>query len=200
MAFAGHALPPRAPRARRSSPPPAAKAEPSLQRGGRTERHGLSSAIATLTADADRRAKPDGVHQVGVSVAGAASHPHPMRPATWLGRCARGRVGDGRSKSRTPPPPRTTKALPSPQGERRRARLRGHPATTDPPSDRCGYGRGGVWISCCSCSLIELGGEVVSVGLVAARRGHDDGERVRPHARHRGEPSPASMARGTAPE
>ncbi len=43
----------RAPTLRAASPPPASKATPSMRRGGRTERHGLSSPIATL--DARRR-------------------------------------------------------------------------------------------------------------------------------------------------
>ena len=43
---------------RRISPPPAAKAGPSLRRGGRTERHGLSSPMTTRDATADRRANP----------------------------------------------------------------------------------------------------------------------------------------------
>src|SRR5205085_10380567 len=45
----------------RTPPPPVSKALPSTQKGGRTERHGLSSPNAQLDAASDRRAKSDGV-------------------------------------------------------------------------------------------------------------------------------------------
>src|SRR5436190_22044617 len=64
------------------SPPPVPKVSLRHERGGRTERHGLSSPIATLISAADRRAKSDGVPRWGCLVAKAALHPHPMRPAT----------------------------------------------------------------------------------------------------------------------
>ena len=46
-------------------PPPGSKAAPSTQRRGRTERHELSSPVATISAPADRRAKSDGVPRWG---------------------------------------------------------------------------------------------------------------------------------------
>src|SRR5258708_26816740 len=46
-------------------PPPASKALHSMRGGGRTERHGLSSPMVTINADAFRRAKPDGVPRWG---------------------------------------------------------------------------------------------------------------------------------------
>ena len=51
--------------AARASPPPVSEAPPSTQRGGRTERHGLSSPNAPLDAASDRRAKSDGVPDGG---------------------------------------------------------------------------------------------------------------------------------------
>src|SRR6187200_116959 len=81
--------------ARGLSPPP---------RGGRMERHGLSSPIATASQTRTGELSPM-AFLVGVSVACATGHPHPMRPAIWIGRCGRGAVGDGRSKSRTHLPP-----------------------------------------------------------------------------------------------
>src|ERR1700687_6182542 len=47
------------------TPPPVSKARPSTQRGGRTERHGLSSPHATLNSVANKRAKSDGVPRWG---------------------------------------------------------------------------------------------------------------------------------------
>src|SRR4051812_46664879 len=46
-------------------PPPASKASHSMRGGGRTERHGLSSPMVTINADAFMRAKPDGVPRWG---------------------------------------------------------------------------------------------------------------------------------------
>ena len=80
-------------------PSPVSKAMPSTEE--RTERHGLSSPMARPNPVADKRAKSDGVPRWGCLVARAARHPHPMRPATWIGRCSRGGIGDGRSKPRT---------------------------------------------------------------------------------------------------
>src|SRR5207249_9385979 len=54
------------------SPPP---------RGGRTERHGLSSPIATVNKTPTGELSPM-AFLVGVSLAVAAGHPHPTRPAT----------------------------------------------------------------------------------------------------------------------
>src|SRR5258707_10680682 len=44
---------------------PCVEGSPSSRGGGRTERHGLSSPIATVHPGADRRAKPDGVPRWG---------------------------------------------------------------------------------------------------------------------------------------
>ena len=51
--------------ARRALPPPVPKARLRHVRGGRTERHGLSSPMATLISPANRRAKSDGVPRWG---------------------------------------------------------------------------------------------------------------------------------------
>src|SRR5437868_15124022 len=86
-------------------PPPVPKAHLRHVRGGRTERHGLSSPIATLDATTDRRAKSDGVPRWG-----CPSHPLPITPTPCVQRLrsavgVRCEVGVGRSKSRTHGPP-----------------------------------------------------------------------------------------------
>src|SRR5205823_15047547 len=62
-------------------PPPVPKAHLRHVRGGRTERHGLSSPIATSNAAADRRAKSDGVPRWG-----CLSHPRPITPTRCVQR------------------------------------------------------------------------------------------------------------------
>ena len=52
-------------RVRRALASPCVEGAPSTRRGGRTERHGLSSPMTTLNPGADRRAKSDGVPRWG---------------------------------------------------------------------------------------------------------------------------------------
>jgi len=99
------------------SPPPAAKAMPSLQRGGRTERHALSSPIATPKATVDRRAKFDGVPRWGVC-RGCRPSP-PPDASSDLDRLSRVRTARRRPiQPRTHrPPPRHVEGTASTQGE-----------------------------------------------------------------------------------
>jgi len=54
------------------------------------ERHGLSSPTPSAHCTPTSELSPM-AFLVGVTfVADAAGHPHPMRPATWIGRCVRG--------------------------------------------------------------------------------------------------------------
>src|SRR6476660_4499849 len=82
------------------------------------ERHGLRRPFASLTTHAVGRLSPM-AFLVGVSVARAARHPHPMRPATWPLRA--------RKMSAMADPNRGRIALPPPGGGEARGEVRSLP-------------------------------------------------------------------------
>ena len=91
----------------RSLPPPVSKVSPSAQRRGRTERHGLSSPITTLSTAADGRAKSDGVPRWG-----CLSRARPITPTRCVQRLSASvdfaslSAMDALSRGRTALPPR----------------------------------------------------------------------------------------------